>query len=153
MKNLREKLISTLHSGLDTNKIAFALSLGFIIGIMPFYGLATLLCFMAAFIFRLNAAVIQLANYASLPIMFVLFIPFYKFGNLIFQHKIPSLGTFEALSNENIFLAFSNASKLIFNALALWAIIAPFGLLLFYVIFQQVIHRMRSGNVNNFFKF
>jgi uncharacterized protein (DUF2062 family) len=58
---------------------------GIILGVFPVLGSTTILCGLAAIIFRLNLPAVQLVNYMVYPLQLVLFIPFFHLGNLLFQ--------------------------------------------------------------------
>ncbi len=111
-----------LRSGLSPRKMALTLALGSVIGILPVLWGATLLCVIAAALFRLNQAGIQAVNYLAYPIQIALFIPFYRLGEWLFPGSlvIPLSGhggQFSAL------LARAGAST--FKAVGAWAVIAP----------------------------
>ena len=70
---------------MSPTKLASGIALGFVLGIIPFVGVTTLLCAILAYLFRINMAVVQLVNYIVYPLQVILFIPFIKLGEYIFQ--------------------------------------------------------------------
>ena len=76
--------LNLLKKGISPKKLALCAALGVTLGIFPFYG-TTLLCFMAALIFRLNHAAIQVVNYAVYPLWFIMLVPFLNMGEHIFN--------------------------------------------------------------------
>jgi hypothetical protein len=71
---------------------------GIILGVFPVLGATTILCGMAAIIFRLNLPAIQLANYMVYPLQLVLLIPFFHLGDLLFQVEPLPLSTQELIT-------------------------------------------------------
>ena len=82
---LIQPLLSFLKTGMSPTKLASGIALGFVLGIIPFVGVTTLLCAILAYLFRINMAVVQLVNYIVYPLQVILFIPFIKLGEYIFQ--------------------------------------------------------------------
>ena len=78
-------MLAFLKYGMSAKKLALTLALGISFGIMPFMGVSTYLLIVLALIFRLNIPAIQLVNYAMYIIQLVLFVPFLKTGQFIFN--------------------------------------------------------------------
>lgn len=76
----KTKLILIFSYGLNPVQLALILSFGITLGLFPFIGLTSILCFIFAFIFRLNMVVIQLVNWVVSPLQLVMLVPFYKMG-------------------------------------------------------------------------
>jgi len=74
---------------MTAEKVALTLAIGLCIGIMPLIGLTTGLLAIIAVIFRLNMLALQAINYTVYIIQIVLFVPFLKLGQFIFQ--LPAL--------------------------------------------------------------
>ncbi len=58
--------------------------MGVVIGIFPVIGATTVLCAIAAIVFKLNLPAMQVVNYMVYPLQIVLLIPFFQFGALLF---------------------------------------------------------------------
>lgn len=99
---------SLLKHGLTPSSLALCLSVGFVLGVSPILGITTMLCIVAAGSLRLNQVAIQIANYCSYPLQFILFIPFIRLGEKLFGLKpvsIDPLMIFELAKNDfGIFL-------------------------------------------------
>lgn len=67
-------------AGLSPEDVALIVAVGLVLGVFPVYGCPTLLCVIAAFVFRLNLAVIQLVNQLSSPLQIALWIPLGRIG-------------------------------------------------------------------------
>jgi len=83
-RKLIKPLLGFLKTGMSPTKLAIGVALGFVIGIIPIVGITTVLCAVVAYIFRINMAVVQLANYIVYPLQVIFFIPFIKFGIYVF---------------------------------------------------------------------
>jgi hypothetical protein len=64
-------------------KTAGTFALGFVIGMFPLIGITTIVCLLLALVLRLKQTVIQLGNYAALPLQIVLLIPYLRLGERI----------------------------------------------------------------------
>lgn len=84
-KKLWDRLIGFLKSGITPQKLALTCALGVVVGILPIWGITTLLCFLVAPIFRVNIVVLQLVHYFVYPIQLLLIIPFIKVGTFLFN--------------------------------------------------------------------
>src|SRR5580698_196473 len=74
-------ILALLRMGASPEKLAWSLSVGFIIGINPILGSTTVLCLLVAFIFRLNVAASQIGNHLTYPLQVLLLIPFIRLGS------------------------------------------------------------------------
>ncbi len=86
-KNLKIAIGKFLKEGMSIEKIALGVSLGMVLGIFPVLGSTTVLCAVAAILFRLNQPLIQLVNYAVYPLQLFLLAFFYGVGNWLFNDQ------------------------------------------------------------------
>jgi len=84
-KRAVEPLVALIKQGISPEKISLGMACGIVLGIFPVLGSTTILCGLAAIIFRLNLPAIQLVNYMVYPLQLVLLIPFFHLGDLLFQ--------------------------------------------------------------------
>jgi uncharacterized protein (DUF2062 family) len=88
---LKSKTMSTIRSifkeGMSIHKIALCLAMGATLGVFPVLGITTLLCTVAAFVFRLNLPAIQMVNYLVYPVQLALLAPFYSIGSWLFKQE------------------------------------------------------------------
>ena len=61
-----DPILGLMRQGLTTEKVALSLAFGIVLGVFPILGSTTILCAVAALIFRLTT--IQLVNYLLYPI-------------------------------------------------------------------------------------
>lgn len=67
-------------AGLSPESTALILAVGLVLGVFPVFLCPTILCTLAAFVFRLNFPAIQLVNQLSSPLQLVLLIPLNRIG-------------------------------------------------------------------------
>jgi uncharacterized protein (DUF2062 family) len=70
--------------GLLPAQLAVSISLGALIGTFPLIGVTSVLCFIIAWVFRLNIVIIQAVNWLVSPLQIVLIVPFYQMGKYVF---------------------------------------------------------------------
>jgi len=75
-----ERLSALLEQGTSPQGLALSLTVGAGLGLFPILGATSLLCFLVGVAFRLNHAVLQLANYAVAPLQLLLILAFVRFG-------------------------------------------------------------------------
>ncbi len=73
-----------LAHGVTPRKLAECVAFGALIAVFPALGVTTALAALASWIFKLNPIAIQLVNYLLYPLQFVLILPFFKAGQLLF---------------------------------------------------------------------
>ena len=89
-KRVLAPILQLLTQGITPEKIALSLAFGFMLGIFPVLETTSLLCLIAAILFRLNLPAVQLVNLLVNPLWFVLLIPFIRMGEQLFG--VPHLG-------------------------------------------------------------
>ena len=83
-RRLWDPLAAQLRQGLSPEAMAWSLALGLGAGVSPLVGSSTGLCVLLALAFRLNQAVMQVANYLAYPLQLALLIPFIRLGEKLF---------------------------------------------------------------------
>lgn len=76
-------LVKIIKEGISIERLSIALALGITIGLMPLYGLTTLLVSFVALSLRLNFIAMQIAHYLVTPFQLALIIPFFKMGTSV----------------------------------------------------------------------
>ena len=84
MKTAVARLLTSL-AGLPPETIALVVTVGFVLGVFPVFGLPTILCAVAAVILRLSLPTIQLINQLSSPLQYVLLIPLTRLGAFLLR--------------------------------------------------------------------
>lgn len=129
--------------GIDPGRLALALALGATFGTAPCVWGSTLACALCATLLGLNLGAIQLANYLALPVQLALFIPFLQLGRALFGPSAPSfdIAAMHAAFRQDAFAAAHSLGLANLQALAAWALIAPFLVVLLRRIFLVFLHR------------
>ena len=87
--------IKYVRKGICPKKLALTITLGLTFGFIPFIGINTVILFILAVIFKLNHVIIQLVNYSIYPLQLILYLPFLKLGQVIFNGPKIELTTGE----------------------------------------------------------
>ncbi|MFA6468893.1 MAG: DUF2062 domain-containing protein [Bacteroidota bacterium] len=130
-------LLSFLKQGLSPQKLALCVSLGVVLGTFPVLGSTTLLCAVAAMLFRLNMPAIQLINYFVYPLQLLLFIPFIRAGEILFdQPPMPlDLAIIFSMLQSDIVDAIRTLWWTNVRAIVAWGITVPvMGFVLYHVL-------------------
>ena len=135
-----------LRQGLTPEKLAFTIALGVALGVTPVLGSTALLCTMAAIVFRLNLAAIQLVNWLVYPFQLALLIPFYRMGGWIFRTPPSELSVVRivAMIRTNLVHAVATLWTVTIHALAAWLLIGSIATGLLYLLLVPVLCRMRN---------
>jgi len=83
-KNIVEWLCGWLRAGTSPEKLALTIALGFVFGVFPMFGVPTLLCSVAAVVWRLNFPALQVVNNLVYPLQVALLWPFLRWGAALF---------------------------------------------------------------------
>ena len=148
-KRLVRPILQLLTQGITPEKIALSLAFGIMLGVFPVAGTTTLLCLLAALIFRLNVPAVQLVNFLVYPLWFALLIPFVRIGERLFG--VPPLAMTAsqmlALAHTNFLHSISLLWLTALRAAAAWMLIGPPGIIVLYVILVPIIRRMAKIHV------
>jgi uncharacterized protein (DUF2062 family) len=137
-------LQAQLTQGVSPSRLALALALGLVIGLVPVLGVTTGLCALLAVALRLNQPAIQLANYIAYPLQLLLFIPFFKAGARLFGRPPVTLD-FSRLQAELAEDTLGTIGRYLFDnlrALAAWALLAPLLGGLLYLLVRAILSRL-----------
>lgn len=143
-KRLIAPILQLLTQGITPEKIALSLAFGIMLGVFPVLGTTTLLCLIAALLFRLNIAAVQLVNFLVYPLWFALLIPFIRVGERLFGAPPLAMTGSQmlALAHANFLHSISVLWLTALRAAAAWMLIGPPAIIALYVILLPVIRRM-----------
>jgi len=139
-------VVELLRQGLTPEKIAITLALGITLGVTPVIGSTALLCTLAAIVFRLNLAAIQLVNWLVYPLQLVLLIPFLRLGAWMFGTKSSELSVtyIFALIRTNLFSAVAILWTVTIHAIVAWLLLGSIATGLLYLLLLPVLSTMRD---------
>ena len=131
-----------LKNGLSQKKLAASLALGITVGLIPFYGISTILVGALAYTLRLDFIVMQVVHYVVHPLQLALLIPFFRAGNFLAGSKDVNLTLNEyfALFKSDFWHAISELWKMNLSAVIIWVFIA---IPLFYSLYRLFIYSIK----------
>jgi hypothetical protein len=124
---LADWLASLLQQGLSLEDIARCISMGIVCGLFPVFGTTTVLCVLAAQVFGLSHALIQVINYGLYPLY-----PFSTFGLLYVGRRLlarsdPPLTRegLRKLRRQGVVAAVRALGLTLLGAVIAWVVLAP----------------------------
>lgn len=137
-------IVDLLRQGITPEKIALSLAFGIGLGVFPVLGSTTLLCTLAAILFRLNLPAIQLVNYFVYPLQLVLLIPFMRFGERLFRSPHVSLSL--TIIFESIKRSAWQTTKTYWttgwHAMAAWCLVGPLAIWMIYLVLAPSLRKL-----------
>lgn len=83
-RRIVDPIVTQLTQGTDPKKIALTVAVGVAAGLFPFLGFTTLLCFLVAFVLRLNQPIIHVVNQVLWPVHLTMIVVYVHFGAWIY---------------------------------------------------------------------
>lgn len=136
-----KKITEVFKQGITPEKLALSLSLGITVGIIPLYGLTSLIVTLIALVFRLNFALTHAIHYIVHPLQIALIIPFMKLGEVFYEGTlIPnSIKKFMLMVNNDIWGTLHNFWVAYVSAFLIWLIISiPLVLILYRTLIRPL---------------
>ena len=139
-------ILQLLRQGITPEKIALSIAFGAVLGSMPFIGVTTALCFLIAYLLRLNPVAIQLVNYLMYPVQLALFLPFIRAGEKLFHgpHLAISLAQLQQLVQANTIQAVRILWTALWHAVTVWAAIAPAAIGILYLCLTPALRHLQQ---------
>ncbi len=140
-----DPLRAQLTQGVTPSRLALALSLGVVLGVVPILGITTLLCGVVAAVLKLNQPAVQVANYAAYPVQLALFVPFFHLGAWIFRQPPMTftVAQLRAELHEDRLGTLAHYAGANLRAVAAWALVAPLVVGVLFVVLRPVLRRVR----------
>lgn len=132
---------------MSPKKLALTLALGTTIGIIPLLGINTFLLIIVALLLKLNQPAAQIVNWAMYIFQLVLFVPFLKMGQYLFNGpKLPfELSNVVTLFETSFWDTFYAIWQINLLGLLFWLMVAlPIGLLIYYSSLQFFMKQQRK---------
>ena len=139
-------VINLLRQGITPEKIALSLSIGICLGVFPLLGSTTILCTLAAILFRLNLPAIQLVNYFVYPLQLALLIPFIRLGEALLgaPHVPLSLTILFESFKRSAWAAAKTYWICDWHALIAWCLVGPFAIWILYLVLAPVLRNLAA---------
>jgi hypothetical protein len=137
-------IVDLLRQGITPEKIALSLAFGIGLGVFPVLGSTTILCALAAILFRLNLPAVQLANYVVYPFQLALLIPFVRFGEILFRspHVSLSLTMIFASIRRSAWQTAKTYWTSGWHAMVAWCLVGPLAIWVIYVALAPALRRL-----------
>ncbi|HEY1765451.1 MAG TPA: DUF2062 domain-containing protein [Opitutaceae bacterium] len=133
-----------LTQGITPEKIALTLAVGSAFALFPILGTTTLLCLMVGILLRLNQPIIQIVNALCTPLHLPVIYGMVRLGNAIF--KVPYSHVGIRMMNHMLWddpkEFFEHFGMTAVHSIAAWAMIAPFWIVLIYVLALPVLREV-----------
>jgi uncharacterized protein (DUF2062 family) len=145
LETARNKLIAFLKMGMTPERLALCIGLGIALGMVPALGTTTLLCTLAAFLFRLNLPAIQLVNYFVYPLQIALLIPFIRAGEWLFgvEPLNLSLELIQRMMTSDLWETVISLWSTTMRAVMVWLLIAPVIVALVYFAMTPLLKKLK----------
>ena len=137
-------IIALLKQGVTPEKIALSLALGMVLGIFPVLGSTTLLCSLAALLFKLNLPAIHMVNFIVYPLQLAFLLPFYRAGEWIFNAEYLPISVQEiiAMIDEDVWGAILFLWDTTVRAIGAWFLAGTIMTLVLYILLKPGIARL-----------
>jgi uncharacterized protein (DUF2062 family) len=145
LETAKKKLIAFLKMGITPERLALCIGLGIALGLAPALGTTTLLCALAAFLFRLNLPAIQLVNYFVYPLQLALLIPFIRAGEWLFGVESLNLNLelIKRMMKADLWKTVILLWSATMRAVIVWLLIAPVIVALVYFVMTPLLKKLR----------
>lgn len=137
-------LKAQLTQGVSPSRLAAALALGAVVGVLPVLGATTILSAVGAAALRLNQPATQVANYLAYPLQLALFIPFFRAGAALLGAEPVGFTLSQLQAELAADLPGTIARYLGANlrAVAAWALLAPLAAAAVYLVARSLLSRL-----------
>ena len=134
-----------MKMGIAPERLALCIGLGIALGLVPALGTTTLLCTLAAFLFRLNLPAIQLVNYFVYPLQLALLIPFIRAGEWLFgvESLDLSLEIIQRMMKTDLWETVIRLWSATMRAVMVWLLTAPVVVALVYLFMTPLLRKLR----------
>jgi uncharacterized protein (DUF2062 family) len=145
---LVRSILELLSQGITPEKIAWTLSVGLALGVFPLLGTTTLLCAVAALIWRLNMPLIQLVNYLIYPAQVILLLPFWRAGAWVFGSKVPfnSISEMVTQVRHDPWESFLQWGWTALEGVGVWGLASAIVVPVLYFVLLRLIRRSMKGS-------
>ena len=136
--------------GVAPERLALSIALGIALGLVPALGITTLLCTLAAFLFRLNLPAIQIVNYFVYPLQLALLIPFIRAGEWLFGVESLNLSfeIIQRMMKANLWETVLRLWAATMRAVVAWLLIAPVVVALVYFVMTPLLKKLKPERLS-----
>ena len=142
-----ERLSALLKQGTSPESLSLSLAVGACLGLFPIVGATTFLCLLVGAAFRLNHAVLQVANYTVAALQLVLILALVRLGEWLTGAPNMPLNPLKLVSlfraDPSGFLARFGLTGL--HGILGWSVVAPFLGGLIYAVLLPLLRGLARG--------
>ncbi len=143
---VRDTIHRQLTQGLSPERVALTVAVGLCIAVNPIIGTTTILCFVSAWVLRLNQPIIQAINWSSYALQLLLIFPFIRLGEWMFRaspEKRPLSRLLDMLRS-NFVGAVLELKTTLFHAFVAWLAASPLLLAALYFGTLPILRRLSA---------
>jgi len=150
-RKLLSPIRKSIIEGISTEKLSVSLALGLILGLIPLYGVTTILVGLAAFSLRLSFVSMQVAHFIVHPLQIALIVPFLKLGDNLFINADYSftLQQYILLFKTDFWGAISDFWLVNLSAIIIWFVISIPLFVMLYFLFKATIPKLRPALIRS----
>ena len=147
MNKLKQILKDQIQQGATPELIARSIAAGFTLGLIPILGTTTVLCLLAGVIFRLNHPAIQITHHIIYPLQLLIFIPYWRAGEWLFDKAPVPLNVSEIISlfKHHFTWAFKHYALTALAGGVVWLITTPIIYGVIYFVTKKVLSYKPTG--------
>ncbi|HXQ80065.1 MAG TPA: DUF2062 domain-containing protein [Opitutaceae bacterium] len=146
-RHVIDPIAAQLTQGITPEKIALTLAVGSAFALFPILGTTTILCLIVGIVLRLNQPIIQIVNALCTPLHLPVIYGMVRLGSFIFNIPYSHVGI--RMMNHMLWDDprdfFERFGITALHAIAAWATIAPFWMIIVYLlalpVLREVLHR------------
>ena len=142
-RRVLDPIVGLLRQGVTPEKIALSVAFGAVLGVFPVLGTTTVLCTLAALVWRLNLAAVHAVHFALTPVQLLLIIPFVRVGEGVLDRPPQPLSISAGLEvlAQGATHAIVVLWDAILHAMLGWVVVGPVAIFVLYRALVPVFER------------
>jgi uncharacterized protein (DUF2062 family) len=151
-RHVIDPIAAQLTQGITPEKIALTMAVGSALALFPIFGTTTLLCLLAGIVLKLNQAIIQLVNVLCATIHFPLIVCLFRLGHVAFGVPYTHMGL--GMMHHMLDTFWEDPTKFFerfgvdaLHAIAVWAVLTPFWMIIIYMLALPVVREVLRRRV------
>ncbi len=132
---------TAIKEGISIERLSVSLALGITVGLIPLYGITTVIVGLIALSLRLNFVAMQIAHYIVHPVQIALLIPFLKMGDSLLKGTEVSFSIHQyfQLFKTDFWGTLNDLWLVNLSAVGIWLILSvPLFLALYYLLVYTI---------------
>lgn len=136
-----QKVLELFRQGLTPKELALSISVGALVGVLPLFGVSTIITTALAIRLKFNLPLALFFTYAVGPIHLLLFIPFIRIGESIYhiKHELLSIDTIRSAFRADYMEAIKDLGLELTCGVTGWSIAAIPAAFVLYLLIRIII--------------